>query len=72
MHLRIDFSHHTGMLWPAERHEWERYVPATRAQLDEATFTAAWAEGQAMSLEQAVAYALEEEADSGYAEAGAG
>jgi hypothetical protein len=35
-------------------------VAAVRAQLDDATFAAAWAEGQAMSLEQAVAYALAE------------
>jgi predicted ATPase/predicted Ser/Thr protein kinase len=32
---------------------------AVREQLDEATFDAAWAEGRAMSLEQAVSYALE-------------
>jgi tetratricopeptide (TPR) repeat protein len=36
----------------------ERSVAATRAQLDEAVFAAAWAGGQAMPLEQAVAYAL--------------
>jgi hypothetical protein len=30
-----------------------------REQLDEAAFAAAWAEGQAMTLEQAIAYALE-------------
>ena len=32
---------------------------ATRAGLNEQTFTAAWSEGQAMTLGQAVAYALE-------------
>ena len=32
----------------------------SRAGLGQDTFEAAWAEGQAMSLEQAVAYALEE------------
>jgi hypothetical protein len=30
-----------------------------RAQLDEATFNAAWAEGCKMTLEQAIEYALE-------------
>jgi hypothetical protein len=30
--------------------------------MDEATFAAAWAEGQAMTLEQVIAYALEETA----------
>ena len=42
----------------AERPAYERDVAATRAQLDEPSFAAAWAEGQAMSLEQAVACAL--------------
>jgi tetratricopeptide (TPR) repeat protein len=37
----------------------DRSVAAVREQLDEATFEAAWAEGRAMSLEQAVSYALE-------------
>jgi predicted ATPase len=42
-----------------------RDVASVRIQLDEATFAAAWAEGEAMTLEQAVAYALEgSEADS--------
>ncbi len=43
----------------AQRRELDRITAATRAELDEATFEAAWAEGRAMSLEQAVAYALE-------------
>jgi hypothetical protein len=37
-------------------------VAAVRTQLDERTFTAAWAAGQALTLEQAIAYALGEEA----------
>jgi tetratricopeptide (TPR) repeat protein len=37
----------------------DRSVEAVREQLDEATFDAAWAEGRAMSLEQAVSYTLE-------------
>ena len=36
------------------------FTAEVRAQLDEATFEAAWAEGQAMTLEQTVAYALDE------------
>jgi non-specific serine/threonine protein kinase len=43
---------------PADRLEVDRYVVDVRAQLDEAAFEAAWAEGQAMSLEEAVIYAL--------------
>jgi DNA-binding NarL/FixJ family response regulator len=34
-------------------------VAAARSQLDGGTWTAAWAEGRAMSLEQAVEYALD-------------
>ncbi len=37
----------------------DRDVVAVREQLDEATLDAAWAEGRAMSLEQAISYALE-------------
>jgi predicted ATPase/DNA-binding SARP family transcriptional activator len=46
-------------LSPADRSLYEPYLAAARAQLDEATFAAAWAEGRAMTLEQAMAYALE-------------
>ncbi|HJZ45519.1 MAG TPA: hypothetical protein VKE41_00065 [Roseiflexaceae bacterium] len=40
----------------------DRDIATTRAQLDDATFAAAWAEGRAMTLEQAIAYALEVDA----------
>ncbi|HSH79264.1 MAG TPA: hypothetical protein VLA19_12125 [Herpetosiphonaceae bacterium] len=46
------------LLPPAERSEHERHVAIARAQMDEAAWQAAWAEGRAMTLEQAVAYAL--------------
>jgi predicted ATPase len=46
-------------IWPEVRADYDRYVATARAQLDEATFAAAWAEGCTMSLEQAIAYALE-------------
>jgi non-specific serine/threonine protein kinase len=38
--------------------EYDRIIARVRAQLDEATFNAAWAEGRAMTLEQAIEYAL--------------
>jgi hypothetical protein len=38
--------------------EYERTVVEGRAALGEAVFAAAWAEGRAMSLEQAIEYAL--------------
>jgi tetratricopeptide (TPR) repeat protein len=49
-------------LHPADQFEIDRYVAAVREQLDQATFEAAWAEGRAMSLEEAIVYALGEEA----------
>jgi predicted ATPase/DNA-binding SARP family transcriptional activator len=45
---------------PVNRPFITEYTADVRAQLDEATFEAAWAEGQAMTLEQAVAYVLGE------------
>jgi hypothetical protein len=47
-------------LFPSYCGHYQRGVAAARAQLDAATFAAAWAAGRAMSLEQAIAYALEE------------
>lgn len=50
-----------GAVWePADRAEYQCYVAAVRAHLDEATFAAAWAEGRTMTLEQAIHEALEE------------
>ena len=45
---------------PVARPEYERDVAAARARLNETTWATAWAEGRAMTLEQAIAYALEE------------
>ena len=47
------------VLSPAERSVQERHVAIARAQMDETAWQAAWAEGRAMPLEQAIAYALE-------------
>jgi tetratricopeptide (TPR) repeat protein len=47
-------------LFVAEQVDYKRILDNVRAQLDPATFEAAWAEGRAMTLEQAVADALEE------------
>jgi tetratricopeptide (TPR) repeat protein len=41
--------------------EYDRNLAAARTQLDEATFAAAWAKGQAMPLEQAIRFALDED-----------
>jgi hypothetical protein len=45
------------LLPPVDRAAYERDLAATRAQLDEVAFAAAWAEGRALLPEQAVAEA---------------
>jgi hypothetical protein len=44
---------------PIERAVYADSVASVRTQLNQKTFAAAWAEGRAMTLEQAIAYALE-------------
>jgi predicted ATPase/DNA-binding SARP family transcriptional activator len=44
---------------PADRAEHERQVTSVRAALGEKRFSDAWAEGQSMSLKQAMAFALD-------------
>jgi tetratricopeptide (TPR) repeat protein len=44
---------------PHGRISYDRIVATIRTQLDEAAFAAAWAAGQAMTSEQAIAYAFE-------------
>ncbi len=46
-------------LSPSERAEYDRTLAAARAGLGEEAFATAWDEGQAMTLEQIIAYALE-------------
>jgi tetratricopeptide (TPR) repeat protein len=45
-----------------ERPDYDRILASLRAQLDESTFESAWAEGAALTLEQAVELALSDEA----------
>jgi ATP/maltotriose-dependent transcriptional regulator MalT len=56
--LRTAISTPEALIWHAE---YQRDVAETRAQLGEEAFAAAWAEGQALTWQQAVAEALEEE-----------
>jgi non-specific serine/threonine protein kinase len=44
-----------------DRSKYERSVAAARAQLDEATFAKAWADGRALTMEQAIELAMSEE-----------
>jgi DNA-binding NarL/FixJ family response regulator len=46
---------------PEEVRQYEPYIAAARAQMDEPAWEEAWAEGRAMTTEQAVRYALSEE-----------
>ncbi len=50
-------------LRPNERERYDREVAAVRAALTKEAFERAWAAGRAMTLEEAVAYALEEAAE---------
>ncbi len=45
-------------LSPADQHYNERFLNRARSQLDAATFAAAWGAGQAMNMEQLLAFAL--------------
>ncbi len=47
-------------LAPVEQDEYDRSVAAAREALGEEAFEAAWAEGRAMTMEEAIAYALGE------------
>jgi predicted ATPase/class 3 adenylate cyclase len=50
----------SARLEPLDQVEVDRYAAAARAALGEEAFAAAWAEGRQLTLEQAVAYAMEE------------
>jgi hypothetical protein len=50
-----------GVLWSEERPSYERCVATARAGLGEEAFAAAWAEGRALSLDQACDLGLGEE-----------
>ncbi len=52
-------------LEPGERAFQEPYLAAARSQLDETSWQEAWAKGRAMTLEEAISYALEEEVAGG-------
>jgi hypothetical protein len=56
-----------GVSWSVLRNLNERDLAVTREMLDSEAFEAAWAEGRAMTLEEAVAYALSEAGVSGKA-----
>jgi predicted ATPase/DNA-binding CsgD family transcriptional regulator len=54
----LDATHAT--LDTTDRRDYDRIMVKVRDQLDEASFAAAWAEGRAMPIKQAIAYALDQ------------
>ncbi|MDE3089921.1 MAG: tetratricopeptide repeat protein [Chloroflexota bacterium] len=50
---------------PYRRADYAHHLAAVRARLDEEAFAKAWAEGRALTLEQAIEYALETTVDNG-------
>jgi predicted ATPase/transcriptional regulator with XRE-family HTH domain len=48
----------TGQLDPPDQKELDHYVAEVRSQLDPEVFAKSWSEGRAMTMEQAIAYAL--------------
>ena len=50
-------SMHTRLM-PYDQERYDHHLADLRAQLDPAVFAAAWAEGRALTMEQAVAFAL--------------
>ena len=56
--LRESVGSSSLSLSPAERGAYETAVTAVRAELDPDVYTAAWADGRALPLDQAIAYAL--------------
>ena len=43
----------------ADRFDYERFIAVARAGLDGESFAVAWEQGRAMTMEQAIVYALE-------------
>jgi tetratricopeptide (TPR) repeat protein len=54
-----DLTKTGDVIQPGDQADYERFVAAARAGLDEASFKRAWAEGARLSLEQAIELAFE-------------
>jgi hypothetical protein len=59
-HVEVVFTSIGSRMKADDRRESDRLISATHTQLVEAAWAKARAEGQTMSMEEAVAYALEE------------
>ena len=58
-------EHEHGPVWPAEQFEIERHTAVVRARLPAPIFEQHWHAGQQFSLDQAIAYAHEDEPSDG-------
>jgi hypothetical protein len=59
--LRLLKGEKASRLDQADKAEYERVLAVVLQQLDEAAFNAAWNEGRAMTLEQAIELAMKDE-----------
>jgi hypothetical protein len=48
---------------PGDKHEVDRFMSNVRQQLSEDDFNATWAEGQSMTMQQAIAEVMSEPSD---------
>ena len=55
------FSSSVAQIDSGRRAEYEQDLAARRVKLAASTYASAWAQGRAMALEQAIAYALEDD-----------
>jgi hypothetical protein len=49
----------SGRMDPSDQKEFDHYVAVVRAQLEDRAFVQVWSEGRTMTIDQAIAYALE-------------
>jgi predicted ATPase/DNA-binding XRE family transcriptional regulator len=54
-----------SLMTPQEQIEYDQQLAGLRAGMDEAVFTQLWAEGRAMTMDQAIAFAMESESIKG-------
>ena len=59
--LLLNPSEAAGAMPPNEQERYDRRVAAAREDLGNDAFSAAWADGRAMSMQQAIDYALSDE-----------
>jgi hypothetical protein len=56
----LETTERRGLLEPDDQKDYDHYIAIVRGQLNEDAFAKAWEEGRAMTLEQAIEFALKE------------